>query len=114
MAAGQPLMHIDLFGASLDLYPPTKGQVEKFIAANDTLIAALEKIAQNPDAENADSVVTVRDMYDMAAEFISMNTDSVKVTGDELLTKYGVNGEMLLAFYCEYSNFISTVRNQKN
>ena len=114
MAAGQPLMHIDLFGASLDLYPPTKGQVERFIAANDTLIAALEKIARDPDAENDDSVVSVRDMYDMAAELMSMNTDSVTVTGEELLTKYGVNGEMLLAFYYEYSDFIFTVRNQKN
>lgn len=114
MAAGKPLMHIDLFGGSFDLYAPTKGLIEAFLEQHDKLIAVLERIAANPDNIPEDADVTVMDLYNIAAELISCNTDGVKVTGNDLLEKYEVSGEALIVFFHEYSDFIVTIRNQKN
>ncbi len=53
-------------------------------------------------------------IYDLAARLISCNRDHIKVTAEELRTKYRVDLESLLIFFSAYLDFINEITNEKN
>lgn len=53
-------------------------------------------------------------IYDLAARLINCNSDFLKVTGQELRTKYGMNLVVTLSFFSAYMGFINELSNQKN
>lgn len=56
----------------------------------------------------------IDEAYDLAARFISCNRESVKVTGEELRGKYGMDIDLLIVFFDAYTDFISAISNEKN
>lgn len=53
-------------------------------------------------------------IYDLAARLINCNSDFIKVTGEELRTKYRMNLVVMLTFFNSYMGFIKELSNQKN
>ena len=83
---------------------PTESLVEEL----KDMLPELERVLAPGDK---DSTVAA---YDLAARLINCNRSLVKVTGDELRTKYRVDLEALLVFYEAYIDFISEIQNAKN
>ncbi len=109
-----PLMHIDLPGQSLDIFCPSKSDLERFLASNDRLIGAMEAINGGKEPTEEDGEKAVMDAFDASAELMSYNTAGVKITGKDLLEKFGVTGEALIAFITAYTDFIKTIVESKN
>jgi hypothetical protein len=82
---------------------PTEALVNEL----QNMLPELEKI-KTGDRSSVDMI------YDLAARLINCNSDFIKVTGQELLTKYRMNLLVTLAFFNSYMGFISELNNQKN
>ena len=61
-------------------------------------------------SEQADAA----DVYDMAARLINCNRDGIKITGEELRGKYGMDEELLILFFEAYTDFINEITSLKN
>lgn len=53
-------------------------------------------------------------IYDLAAKLISCNFDYVKVTAEELRSKYRMSVFSAIKFFSAYIDFINELNNQKN
>lgn len=54
------------------------------------------------------------ELYDIAARLISCNRDLLRITADELKTKYDMAKEDLIIFFGAYVDFITGIKNEKN
>jgi hypothetical protein len=83
---------------------PTEGLVQEL-----TRIAPqMHKVLETGDEESLNLT------YDLVARIINCNRDGIKVTGDELRTKYGMDFEMIVIFCANYLDFIKDLTNAKN
>jgi hypothetical protein len=86
------------------LVAPPVALVERLEANQDTLVATFNR----GDRSSLDA------LWDFAADLISCNREHRQVTAAELKGKYGVNYEMLLAFFVAYSSFVDEIESAKN
>ena len=78
----------------------------------------LEKLEANmtsiTDACKKKDIKSLQVGYDLAAELVSCNMEGIKVTGQELREKYGVDYTLLFAFLIAYMDFINDIKQAKN
>lgn len=81
-------------------------------------LALIEKLQANSDSIKAacstKDLKAVNEAYNLAAEFMSCNQEGIKLTGEELRTKYGVTYALLFIFIMNYLEFIDEIKNAKN
>ena len=56
----------------------------------------------------------IREIYDLAARLISCNRDFLKITGEDLRTKYRMDLESAVIFFSAYLDFINEIIREKN
>lgn len=83
---------------------PTEELVERLTACVDELQEVLEK----KDAQ------ATRAAWELLADLLSYNMESIKVTADDLLGKYGLYLEDAIALVKAYLDFITDLTNAKN
>lgn len=88
----------------INVSTPTESLVEEL----KEMLPELERVLAPGDK---DSTLAA---YDLAARLINCNRSLVRVTGEELLTKYHMDLESLLIFYGAYTDFITEIQEAKN
>lgn len=83
---------------------PNEGLIEGLQA----MLPGLEPVLKTGDKA---SIATI---YDLAAKLISCNRSFIKVTGDDLRTKYRLDLEAMIMFFSAYMDFIAEITNAKN
>lgn len=91
-------------GTTLHLTAPTEELIEKMTANLQTLTKVFESRDEN----------MIASAYDLAADFISCNTEKLHVTGEELRTKYGFKLVYMAAFFKQYIAFVNEIQDAKN
>ena len=89
---------------TLHVTTPTEQLVEEFRVN----LTELQKALTGQDEEAS------RLVYHLAAKLMNCNLDGVRVTGDELAKKYGLNLEDMTVFWTAYMEFISEIQKAKN
>ena len=83
---------------------PTEGLVQEL-----TRIAPhMNKVLETGDEESLSLT------YDLVARIVNCNRDGIKVTGDELRTKYGMDFECIVLLCANYLDFLKDITNAKN
>lgn len=103
----QPTLPINMNDAEETLFTvtqPSVEMVERLEANKDEIIATFEK----GDRESMD------ELWKFAAELISFNREGRKVAVEDLKGKYGVDYEMLFAFFAAYGEFLDEINSAKN
>lgn len=103
----QPTMAITLPGADkkrLVLTTPTVKCIERL----KTMAPTLRSLLKNKGENGLDAAFT------LAADLMSCNTGSEKITAANLKTQYGITIQHLFAFYAGYMEFINEVNSAKN
>lgn len=88
----------------LHLSTPTVDLVEKM----QTDLPALQQKLQQGDKES------IKLMYDLAADFISINREGVKINGEELRNVYNIDLGDLLVFFGAYLDYVKEIKTAKN
>ena len=83
---------------------PTEGLVQELTHISPQM----HKVLETGDAESLNLT------YDLVARIINCNRDGIKVTGEELRTKYGMDFEMIIIFCTNYLDFLKETTNAKN
>ncbi len=83
---------------------PTEGLVQELIRISPEI----HKVLETGDAESFNLT------YDLVARLINCNRDGIKVTGEELRTKYKMDFEMVIVFCTNYLAFLKEVTDAKN
>ena len=83
---------------------PTEGLVQELIRISPEM----HKVLETGDSESLNLT------YDLVARLINCNRDGIKVTGEELRTKYGMDFEMVIVFCSSYLDFLNETTNAKN
>lgn len=83
---------------------PTEGLVQELIRISPEM----HKVLENGDAESLNLT------YDLVARLVNCNRDGIKVTGEELRTKYGMDFEMIVLFCTSYLDFLKETTDAKN
>ena len=83
---------------------PTEGLVQELMHISPEM----HKVLENGDMESLAMT------YDLVARIISCNRDGLKVTGEELRTKYRMDFEMIVVFCNSYLAFLNEATNSKN
>lgn len=83
---------------------PNEGLIEELQA----MLPELEPVLKTGDKA---SITTV---YELAAKLINCNRSFIKVTGDDLRTKYRLDLEAMIMFFSAYMDFIAEITNAKN
>jgi hypothetical protein len=84
---------------------PSEALIEKLEAVGPELVGVMEK--NDRDA--------IRAVFDLAAEFISCNTEGKQVTADDLRDKYKLGYDVMIIFFSTYLDFIDEeIKNAKN
>ena len=91
-------------GTALHLTAPSEELIEKLTANLQTLTTIFE----SRDERMFESA------YDLAADFISCNTEKLKMTGEELRHKYEFSTVYMTAFFRQYIAFVNEIQNAKN
>lgn len=103
----QPTLPINMNDAGETLFTvtaPSVELIERLEANQDAIVATFEK----GDRESLD------ELWGLAADLISCNREHRPVTVAELKGKYGVNYDMLFAFFTVYGEFIAEIESAKN
>lgn len=87
---------------------PTKG----LFSMLKGLMARLDNVSDSAKGRDVETIV--EEIYDVGAELMSRNEESITVTGAELDEKYGVSLEYLLKFFHGYVEFVNDYTNSKN
>lgn len=90
----------------LHVTPPTVDMVEELKEGKEALFEVLKGKPGNQKQKDA--------VYSLAAKFLSCNMDDIKITPDELLTKYNMSPEALKVWFADYVDFLSNLENLKN
>lgn len=104
----QPTLPISMNDVEETLFTittPTVGLVEELEANRDTILAAFG--GQNGRRR-------LDELWSFAAKLISCNREGQTVTADELKGRYGMNYDMLFAFYTAYMEFLAEIEQAKN
>lgn len=102
----RPTMELTLMDearTTFRLSTPTEATVQELQQMGETL--------ENLKKGSRESILII---YDLAARLISCNRDFIKVTADELRTKYNLDLESAILFFNAYMDFISSIQNEKN
>ena len=83
---------------------PTEGLVQELTHISPEM----HKVLESGDAESLNLT------YDLVARIINCNRDGIKVTGEELRTKYGMDFEMVVIFCTNYLEFLKETTEAKN
>jgi hypothetical protein len=83
---------------------PSEGLIEELQAT----LPELEPVLSTGDK------AAISAIYDLAAKLISCNRSFLRVTGEDLRTKYRLDLAALIIFFNAYMDFISEVTNAKN
>lgn len=83
---------------------PTVDLVEKL----QSDLPALQEKLQKGDKES------IKLMYDLAAELISINREGVKINGEELRNVYNIDLGDLLVFFGAYLDYLKEIKSSKN
>lgn len=83
---------------------PTEGLIEELQAS----LPEFEEVLKEGNAE------TIAAVYDLAARLISCNLSGRQVKAEDLVEKYGLNLEYLVAFFDAYIDFIGEITTAKN
>ncbi len=83
---------------------PTEGLVQELIRISPEM----HKVLETGDEESLNLT------YDLMARLINCNRDGIKVTGEELRTKYNMDFEMVIIFCTNYLEFVNEITNAKN
>jgi hypothetical protein len=83
---------------------PTEGLVQELIRISPEM----HKVLETGDGESLNLT------YDLVARLINCNRDGIKVTGEELRTKYNMDFEMVIVFCSSYLEFLNETTNAKN
>jgi hypothetical protein len=88
----------------LHLKPPTEGLVQELIRISPRM----HMVAETGDEESFELT------YELVAKLINCNRDGIRLTAEELRTKYGMDFEFILVFCNAYLDFINEITNAKN
>ena len=83
---------------------PTEGLVQELIRISPEM----HKVLETGDSESLNLT------YDLVARLINCNRDGIKVTGEELRTKYNMDFEMIIVFCTNYLDFLKETTDAKN
>lgn len=83
---------------------PTEGLVQELMRISPEM----HKVLETGDAESLNLT------YDLVARLINCNRDGIKVTGEELRTKYNMDFEMIIVFCTNYLDFLKEMTAAKN
>ncbi len=83
---------------------PTEGLVQELMRISPEM----HKVLETGDAESLSLT------YDLVARLINCNRDGIKVTGEELRTKYNMDFEMIIVFCTNYLDFLKETTDAKN
>lgn len=84
----------------INLLPPTKNMINKFLMMDKAL-----KNETNQDKQ-------MSDVYEIIAELMSINVEKKTFTGKQIEKMLEI--EHIMAFFTEYTKFIKGIKNQKN
>lgn len=91
-------------GTTLHLTAPTEDLVEK-LSVN---LPQLQEVFKERNDAMLDKA------YDLAADFMSCNTEGLTITGEDLRKVYGFKLVYMAAFFTQYVEFIGEINNAKN
>lgn len=57
---------------------------------------------------------SIKLMYDLAADLISVNKDDIKLNGEQLRNEYKLDVVDLMVFFGAYLDFVAEIKNAKN
>jgi hypothetical protein len=86
------------------LKTPTEGLVQELIRISPRM----HKVVETGDVESLDLT------YELVAKLINCNRDGIRVTAEELRTKYNMDFEFIVVFCNHYLEFIQDITNAKN
>lgn len=89
---------------TVHLKTPTEGLVQELIRISPRM----HKVLENGDEESLELT------YELVAKLINCNRDGIKVTAEELRTKYKMDFEFIIVFCNHYLEFINEVTKAKN
>lgn len=105
-SAERPTMDLTMPNAErtrIRVSTPTEGMVQE-----------LQNLSTELDNIRKGDRTGVALIYDLAARLISCNRDFLKVTAEELRTKYNMDLESMIVFFSAYLDFINGIMNAKN
>lgn len=82
---------------------PTEGMVQELQA----LIPDVQRM-ENGDHDAVELI------YNLGARLMSRNRDLIKVTAEDLRSKYQMDLEAMLLFFSAYMDFINAIQSEKN
>ena len=88
----------------IHLKTPTEGLVQELIRISPRM----HKVLETGDEESLSLT------YELVAKLINCNRDGIKVTPEELRTKYNMDFEFIVVFCNHYLDFINDITNAKN
>ena len=88
----------------LHLKTPTEGLVQELIRISPRM----HRVAETGDEESLELT------YELVAKLINCNRDGIRVTTEELRTKYNMDFEFIVVFCNYYLDFIKDITNAKN
>ena len=88
----------------IEVTAPSEGLIEELMETGPEL----EAIARKGDKQSIEVI------YDLAARLINHNRSFVKVTSEELRSKYRMGLFGAIAFFNAYFDFIQEIQNAKN
>jgi hypothetical protein len=80
----------------------------------EALVREMEEMGQDVGRITKGDKSSVDVIYDLLARCLSCNRDFIKVTAEDLRTKYGVDHEAAIIIYQAYNAFIEQVAAEKN
>lgn len=86
------------------LKTPTEGLVQELIRISPRM----HKVVETGDEESLELT------YELVAKLINCNRDGIRVTAEELRTKYRMDFEFIIIFCNNYLDFIQSITNAKN
>ena len=99
-----PICMNDLEETLFTLTAPTVELTERLEANQDAIVASF----QTGDKASLDA------LWDFTADLINCNREHRHVTAADLKGKYGMDYEMLMAFFVAYGEFIAEIEAAKN
>lgn len=81
---------------------------ESLVEELQQMARELSTVVKTGDADG------MRAVYDLAARLMSCNRDLIKVTADDLKSKYDLDFEDIVLFFRAYIDFIAEITSAKN
>lgn len=106
-AHSKPYLNVRLRGEDapqIRVNPPSVDLADALLGAAD----ALSKIVVSDSADQREA------LYIYAAQLMSRNRELIPITAEDLRGKYDISIEDLVYFFSTYTDFLDSIRSQKN